>query len=151
MEFKLYQNWKNRNAICERGWFPLNRNLLTMPEVFSTMTDKEKEYEMSSDNNIILSSLEQNPSDLSLNEAFSEYFAGTTDTTSIINDSSTDSTIISSDKSKVPSLNFNTGTASFVLGAIIQQENLLKARGKIQIEKEDGQSVSEKLKKVQRL
>ena len=121
---------KNRNTICERGWFPLNRNLLTMSEIFSTMTDKERDYEISSDNNIILPSMKQSPIDLSLNEAFSDSFDGTTDTTSIINDSSTDSIIISSDKSKVPSLNFNTGSASFVIDDIVQQEDLLKAREK---------------------
>ena len=138
---------KNRNAICERGWFPLNRNLLTMPEIRSTMTDKEREYEMSSDSNIILPSLKQSLSDLLLNTAFSDSFDSATDNASITNDSSTASTIISSDKSKVPSLNFNTGTASFVLDAIVQQEDLLKARERIKREREDGQSVSEKLKK----
>ena len=137
----------NQNAICERGWFPLNRNLLMMPEVRSTMTDKEREYEMSSDSNIILPSLKQSPSDLLLNTAFSDSFDTATDNASITNDSSTASTIISSDKSKVPSLNFNTGTASFVLDAIVQQEDLLKARERIKREREDGQSVSEKLKK----
>ena len=138
---------KNRNAICERGWFPLNRNLLTMPEIHSTMTDNEREYEMTSHSNIILPSLKQSPSDSSLDTTFSNSFDSISDTTDTINDSTADSTIISSDKSKVPSLNFNAGTASFVLDAIVQQEDLLKARERIKREKEDGQSVSEKLKK----
>ena len=85
---------KNRNAICERGWFPLNRNLLTMPEIRSTMTDNEMQYEMSSHSNIILPSLNQSSSDLvALNTASDS----TTVTTGTTNCTTTDSTIISSD------------------------------------------------------
>ena len=127
---------KSRNAICERGWFPLNRNLLTMPKICSTMTDNERGYEMTSHINIILPSLKQSPKNLSLNIVFCDSFDSTTGTTDTINDSTSDSTIISSDKSKVPSLNFNSGTASFVLDAIVQQEDLLKARERIKRERE---------------
>ena len=98
------------------------------------MTDKEREYEIASHSNIILPSLKQSPSDLTVNTAFSDSFDSTTGTTGTINDSTTDSTIISSDKSIVPSLNFNSGTASFVLDAIVQQDDLLKARERIKRE-----------------
>ena len=79
------------------------------------MTDNEREYEMTSHSNIILPSSKKSPSDSSLDTTFSDSFDSKTDTTSTINDSTTESTIISSDKIKVPSLNFNSGTASFVL------------------------------------
>ena len=37
----------NKRAICERGWFPYNRNILTYPKLRSTMTDDDRtaEYE----------------------------------------------------------------------------------------------------------
>ena len=31
----------NKKAIVDRGWFPYNRNLLTLPEICSTMTKAE--------------------------------------------------------------------------------------------------------------
>ena len=32
---------KNKDAICERGWFPYNRNLLNNASLRSTMTDAD--------------------------------------------------------------------------------------------------------------
>ena len=39
---------KNQNAIVDRGWYPFNRNLLTLPEVRSTMAMIELEDELES-------------------------------------------------------------------------------------------------------
>ena len=47
---------------------------------------------------------------------------------------------------KQPSLNFSSGTASLCLDAIITSNDLQKARERIRKEKEDGKSVTEKLK-----
>ena len=35
----------NKRAICDRGWFPLNRILLHHPNIRTTMTDEEKKLE----------------------------------------------------------------------------------------------------------
>ena len=43
---------KNRNAIANRGWNPLNRNLLTMPDIRGTMTEDDLSNESS--NNVFL-------------------------------------------------------------------------------------------------
>ena len=58
-----------------------------------------------------------------------------------------DSTIISSlSRTKQPSLNFSYGAASLCLDTIITSEDLQKARERIKKEKEDGKSVTQKLK-----
>ena len=52
---------KNKKAVSEHGWNPLNFNLLLNPEIRATMTKEEKDNEALS--NIILPSLLQpNPS-----------------------------------------------------------------------------------------
>ena len=52
---------KNRNAIANRGWNPLNRNLLLDPSIRATITDAEKENENDASSRIHLpSSLNEN-------------------------------------------------------------------------------------------
>ena len=135
---------KNQKAIADRGWFPLNRNLLMMPEIRATMTANERQIETGSSSIILPNkspAVKQQVSATSVPE--SETLHSTTNNT----DTST-ITMTSSDTTKpAPSLNFNTGTASFVLDAIVQHEDLQKARERIKREQEDGKSVSEKLKK----
>ena len=65
------------------------------------------------------------------------------DTTGIRNDSTTDSRIVTSDKRRIQSLNFNKRNASFVLNAIVQQDGLRKAEK--MIKRENGRSMPEKL------
>ena len=113
---------KNKNTIAERGWYPLNRNILLNEELRSTMTPTEVCNEMISDSITIPS----------------PYFRLL---------SPSDSTIISSSSStKQPSLNFSSGTASLCLEAIITSHDLQKGRERKRKEKEDGKSVAEKLK-----
>ena len=46
---------KNKQAIAERGWYPLNRNILLNDELRSTMTPAEVQNEMISDSITFLS------------------------------------------------------------------------------------------------
>lgn len=90
---------KNKHAIAERGWYPLNRNILLNDELRSTMTPAEVRNEITSDAITIPS----------------PYFEFST----------SDSTIISSSSStQQPSLNFSSGAASLCLDTIITSEDL---------------------------
>ena len=39
----------NKEAIVQRGWFPLNRNLLLLPELRKTMTSADHDWETRSE------------------------------------------------------------------------------------------------------
>ena len=45
---------KNQQAIADRGWCPLNYNLLTYPEIRATMTKGEKQSELLPGNDVFL-------------------------------------------------------------------------------------------------
>ena len=139
---------KNQKAIADRGWFPLNRNLLMIPEIRATMTANERQIETGS-SSIILpnkSPVKQQVSATSAPESETRQYTLCDSTTN----TDTSTTTTNSD-TKPPSLNFNTGTASFVLDAIVQHEDLQKARERIKREQEDGKSVSEKFKKSSKI
>ena len=44
---------KNNNTIANRGWIPLNGALLADPDIFATMTDKDRETNEASENIIL--------------------------------------------------------------------------------------------------
>ena len=54
--------------------------------------------------------------------------------------------MLSSSSTQQPSLNFSSGAASLCLDTIMTFEDLQKARERIKKEKEDGKSVTQKLK-----
>ena len=132
----------NRKVIAERGWFPLNWNLLTIPEIRATMTANERQIEMDSFS-VILPDKKLPPTEIE-SVPTEKYSTPACDST--INTATLLSTI-----TEKQSLNFNTGTASFVLDAIVQHEVLQKARDRIKREQESGKAVSEKLRKSTRI
>ena len=128
---------QNKHAIADRGWNPLNRFLLTLPEIRATMTQEEKIAEEAS-NNIILP-----PNDFSLKDDYDD-----TDTTITFN---SDSTPSRSQQSTQVSLNFSKGTSSFCIGAILNQEQLMEAREKMNKEQMEGKTLVENLKSAKRV
>ena len=137
---------KNRKAIAEREWFPLNRNLLTIPEIRATMTANERQIEVDSSSIILPNTKVPLVKKASFDSV--TYKSIPTQKYSITGDSTINtSTSLSTIVTKQESLIFNSGTASFVLDAIVQHEDLQKARERIKQEQEDVKSVSDKLKK----
>lgn len=126
---------KNKKAILDRGWNPLNKALLTLPEIRATMTDEERKSEVECDD-IKLPTKPNNQYD------------------STIADASDSTTVTESDRSLpsiAPSLNFSKGTSAFCLGAILKQEQLMEARAKINKEQSEGKTLVERLRSAKRV
>jgi len=128
---------KNRKAIAECGWDPLNFNLILNPEIRATMTKEEMANEASSD--IIL------PSSLSQSNPSPNEDNVVTDT--IV----TDSSITTISTTAQPSLNFVTGTSAFCLDAIVKQQQLQSARERIKSEKNTGDTMVTRLRSAKRV
>ena len=106
---------KNKKAIAERGWNPLNFNLLLNEEIRATMTKEEKDNEETSDDVILPSITSNSPSEsenISTDRDNSNNSATDTENTSLI-------TAVSAHQ---VSLNFEAGTSAFCLDAIVKQE-----------------------------
>ena len=122
--------------IVKIGWFPLNRNLSTMPEIRATMTANERQIETSSSSIILPNKCPvKQVSATSAPESETQKY---TLCDSTINSTETSTlTMTTTSDTNPPSLNSNTGTALFVLDAIVQHEDLQKARERIKKEQED--------------
>ena len=125
----------NKNAIADRGWNPLNYNLLLNPEIRATMTKQDQKHESSSDD-IILPSV-FTPDNTSIRETNSE-------SNRTRNNDIDESSIQSS-------LKISYGTSSFCLKAILKQEQLQEARERIKEEKDEGESVLKRLQQAKRI
>ena len=123
-EYSFAQVGKNRNAIADRGWNPLNRALPANSDILATMTDKERASEAASFN-IILPKV-----DVTLNVA---------------NESPTCDPKYLVRNEAQPNLNFNSGRGQFCIDCLVQHNDLMKARHRINDEQKDGRSVREKL------
>ena len=126
---------KNQQAIADRGWYPLNYNLLLHPDIQATMTRVEKESEVLSDNDIFLPEYQLNPKQQSSD--------------STLNDAITKTTV--TDTSSMLSLNFSTGMSAICLTDILRHEQLQEARERIQNEKRDGEDVTANLKAAKKI
>ena len=129
----------NKKAIADRGWNPLNYNLLIIPEIRQTMTKEEQDQEMSSQE-IFLPSKLISPTTYNDNTTVTEIetlFGSDTSTTL--------------EAPPFPKLNFSTGMSSFCLQAILSQEQLHEAREKIKIEQENGKNTIQRLKDAKKV
>ena len=113
---------KNRNAISERGWNPLNKALLLDPVLRSTMTAKEKTDEFNQANQIII------PNKHNKVVTDEDPFISTETT---ISHTSTSTTVTDTDHSSInnpPSgsdeLNFSSGMSQYCLKAYLTNEQL---------------------------
>jgi len=131
---------KNLQAIADRGWNPLNYNILTMPEIRATMTMDEKKLELDSNDDIKLPKYILKPNQQSSNSTDSNTHCDDETTT-------TDETLVS----KELTLNFSTGVSALCLNDIVRHEQLQEARERIQKEKKDGEGVNSKLQAANKL
>ena len=132
---------KNLQAIADRGWNPLNYNILTMPEIRATMAKDEKKLELNPRDDIKLPKDIMKPNQQS---------SDSTDSTRNDNDDTTTVTAATSDSEHL-SLNFSTGVSALCLSDIVRHEQLQEARERIQKDKKDGEDVTSKLRAAKKL
>ena len=125
---------KNRNAICDRGWFPLNKALLLDPDILATRSDTEKSKEYNRMNHIVFPMINDNTIETSASD---------------ISDSSSSRQII---LNNLPNqLNFSSGMSGFCLQSILSQEMLQNARSKLNETVEKGKILKDHIKKSKSL
>ena len=132
---------KNKNAISDRGWNPLNKCLLLDQTLRSTMTAKESSEEYNRLNEIILPRTVNQTSD--------------TDDSSIIDVTATntdvDTDVTPNNLPTCDVLNFSTGMSQYCLKAYLSNEQLQQAREEIREDMNIGKSVKQVLKESARL
>ena len=124
----------NQHAIAERGWNPLNRNLLLNTQLRATMTLEEKSVEQVSNTvSILYHSLENF---VHIDESMPTY-----DLTYL-----TDPALDTS-----PALNLTTGTAAFCIDSIVQHSDLMESRERIKNRRENGKTIQELIQEISRI
>ena len=136
---------KNRNALADRGWNPLNQALLLHDDLRATMTRKEKSTEYNLSNNIIIPKQKQSNSTLPSNDSHSSMtsMTGTTSSSSINNHPFL--------TSQPDELNFNSGQSLTCLKAMLSQDQLHAARERIREDGINGKTIKEQLQANTRL
>ena len=126
------RNLKNRKAIADRGWGPLNRALLLDATIRTSMTIQETEEEASYS---ILVPSRPPPSCTDI----VPYSPTTADSTS---------TALTLYPSPVAAeiLNFSEGTAACCLESIVRHSDLMEAREKIKVRRDEGKNLKEQLR-----
>ena len=127
----------NQKAISERGWNPLNYNLMLNPEIRATMTKQEREEEGLPNSTIIL------PRNHGLNQERSD---STTET-----ESSIPTSVNSNATQQSSTLNFSSGQSAATIESIIAATQLLERREQIKKEQDEGKKLAEKLKEAKRI
>jgi hypothetical protein len=131
----------NKEAICKRGWFPLNRNLLLHDELRCTMTDQDVETERNSglcpSQYLYTPSLHSSPIPPSTNTVSPTTTTTTTTTNPNINSSTT--TTSSS------SLNYCSGIATTFVTRIIKHHELEIGREKLISDRKKGDIMKKRM------
>ena len=123
----------NQKAICEKGWFPYNRNLLTYPSIRSNMTPEEISQEQTSTSVTIPQHALVAITDLVNSELTPSHDPQFLQLT---NGNETES------KAK---LNFHSGMAAFVLDSIVMEADKHEARERIKVSREEGKTIDERI------
>ena len=122
LSFARVQN--NKKAISERGWGPLNRNLLLYKELLQTMTEADREtfkLPLSRPPEALASSID-------LKQSSSTEFSLTSDITMPESTQACDKTVMS--------LNYSSGNSAMVLDTLIGAYDLQEARMRNKINKQ---------------
>ena len=135
---------KNKNAIVERGWTPLNRNIMTDVDVRATMTNAQKQNEADPSSAIILP-LSQNSQDFNVLENLNVSSVSSETTLTF---PTTDAESIVSVRD---SLNYSSGTAAFCIDALLSNHDKMQARERIKEENYKGKSIRDTLKEGKRV
>ena len=132
---------KNKNAISDRGWNPLNRALLLDPSLRSTMTANENTETYNQANDIIFPNIDIASKIVTDGDpSISTEMTSGTDTNSSTNNLPTPD-----------DLNFQSGMSNFCLKAYLSNEQLQQARESIRSDMKTGKSVKQQLKESTQL
>jgi len=139
---------KNKNALADRGWNPLNQNLLLHEDLRATMTRREKSAQYHISNDIIIPNFKTRTTAKSCNLS-----ACTTETEASSSEESRSNHPLSSSTTAKPGdeLNFSSGESLRCLKAMLSQDQLHAARERIRDDMNDGKSIKEQLKANSRL
>ena len=114
----------NKKEICERGWGPCNRNLLKYKEIHNSMTNEERRH-------------------------YDSHFGSSSPKTNmlLLHSSTSDNSLVSdiTPASLTPptvELNYSSGNSAILLNTLVAQSDLLEAKERIRIEKQEGEQVS---------
>ena len=119
-------------AIAERGWTPLNRNLLLYKEIQSTMTAAEKEQ--------FTGKLYETPPLISVD-------IGSDNSTSISSLSNV-SDRFNNQSQKLLSLNYSIGNSALVLESIVADQDLREARERNRLKKLEGGEIKSRFDEI---
>ena len=122
----------NKVAIAERGWFPLNRKLLISTQLRSTMTKNEQRDETG--NGVII-----------------PYHATDNFVEIADNEPTLDLQYLPPPPQPSTRPNLKSGMSAYCLDAIVQNQDLMDARERIRRNREEGESVSDKLKAIKKM
>ena len=123
-DVSFQRKYTNKKAICERGWGPCNRNLLRCKEIHNSMTNEERIH-------------------------YDSHFGSSSPPTNmILLHSSTTDNYLASDITPAyltpptVELNYSSGNSAIVLDTLVTQSDLLEAKKRIRIKKQEGEQVS---------
>ena len=144
---------KNLNALADRGWNPLNKNLLRHEDLRATMTTLEKSSCYHLSNEIVTP---QRNSKILDESTLGSEITGTTESetnSSFVhsNHPSVSSLVSTAPKLETDELNFASGESLRCLKAMLSQEQLHAARERIREDMSNGQSIRDQLKANSRL
>ena len=122
----------NKMAIAERGWTPLNRNLLLYKEIQSTMTAAEKEQ--------FTGKLYEIPPLISVDIGF--------DNSTSISSISNVSDRFNIQSQKLLSLNYSSGNSALVLESIVADQDLREARERNRLKKLEGGEIKSRFDEI---
>ena len=122
----------NKVAIAERGWFPLNRKLPISTQLRSTMTENEQRDETG--NGVII-----------------PYHATDNFVEIADNKPTLDLQYLPPPPQPSTRPNLQSGMSTYCLDAIVQNQDLMDARERIRRNREEGESVSDKLKAIKKM
>ena len=130
---------KNKHAISDQGWNPLNRALLLNDELRATMTKKESTPKYSARNHIF-------PPNVA-----SEDPSSTTDSRTVIDNSSESTTPLNDFPIIADELNTSNGTAGDCMKALFSSKLIQETRGRIKEDTAKGRAIKEELLKATRI
>jgi len=148
---------QNKKAIVDRGWNPLNYNLLTNSELRATMTIAEKLTESTKaclpfefrPRNKVPNEVNNVQADIEstvCSQQTSDYIYSSACLNSIIDTAATTTT-----SQQSSSLKFSTGMSAECLTALVSTKQLMEARERIKKAKSDGEDLTTRLKAAKRI
>ena len=154
----------NQRAIADRGWNPLNFNLLTNKQIFPTMTDSEtmelQSMLKTNSTSSLVPKFTQQSSTKSINGSATTMMISTHATS--LSDLTDDGLVMNYDPqfiTQIPStavalkdkLNFRTGRSAHVARALLHESDIVEARERDQQSAKKGKEAKEKLEKAKKL